>query len=155
MQSWNPVSNCSVAALLMESGVIYTGGSFSAAGGGTADTGRLNLAAFDNAGNLLDWNPETNAAVTSLSADTAIYAAGEFTEVGAAVARPGIAAFDAAGLVLDWNPGAVTGVRSVLAANGLIAVAGAFDRVGSAEDASDDPRAGLAVFDDAGALLPR
>lgn len=153
--AWNPGADGKVASLTSLNGDIYVGGAFLNAGNGMADTPRAYLAAFDSAGNLLDWNPETNAAVTSLSADTAIYAAGEFTEVGAALARQGVAAFDAAGLVLDWNPGAVTGVRSVLAANGLIAVAGAFDRVGSAEDASDDPRAGLAVFDDAGALLPR
>lgn len=153
--AWDPGADGNVASLTSLNGDIYAGGAFLNAGGGTADTGRAYLAAFDSAGNLLGWNPGANAAVTSLSADTAIYAAGGFSEVGSAIARQGIAAFDGAGLVLDWNPGAVLDVRSILAANGLIAVAGAFDRVGSAEDISDDPRAGLAVFDDTGALLSR
>ena len=152
---WNPGADDNVASLTALNGDIYAGGAFLNAGGGTADTSRARLAAFDSAGNLLGWNPGANGVVTSLSADTAIYAAGAFNEVGAAVVREGVAAFDDAGLVLDWNPGAVVDVRSVLAANGLIFVAGAFDRVGGASDPADDPRAGLAVIDAAGALLSR
>lgn len=152
---WNPGADGNVASLTALNGDIYAGGAFLNAGGGTADTGRAYLAAFDSAGNLLGWNPGANGVVTSLSADTAIYAGGAFSEVGAAVVREGVAAFDAAGLVLEWNPGAVLDVRSVLAANGLVFVAGAFDRVGGTGDPVDDPRAGLAVIDATGTLLSR
>lgn len=152
---WNPGADGNVASLTALNGDIYAGGAFLNAGGGSANTGRAYLAAFDSAGNLLGWNPGANGAVTSLSADTAIYAGGAFSEVGAATSRQGIAAFDDAGQVLGWNPGAVLDVRSILAASGLVFVGGAFDRVGSASDPGDDPRAGLAVIDGAGTLLSR
>jgi hypothetical protein len=153
---WNPGADNSVHTLTMLNGAIYAGGDFLFAGGGSADTGRNHLAAFDNSGTLLGWNPGTDATVVSLSAmmDT-LYAVGEFTEAGAAQARLGAAAFDETGLLLDWYPGKIPSPRSVLATGGVIAIGGGFSSVGSMLDDIDAPRGGLALFDDAGVLLER
>src|SRR5690606_13369261 len=88
LTSWNPGINAgAVNALVVNNGVIYAGGVFSAAGGGTGATMRNHLAAFDAAGNLLSWNPGVSGGTgTGISALTVfndvVYAGGWFTAAG-------------------------------------------------------------------------
>lgn len=70
-----------VGHLSVDNGVIYAGGDFTSAGGGSGTTERNRLAAFDTAGNLLDWSQLVGriGQVRSLIVDNGvIYAGGSF-----------------------------------------------------------------------------
>ncbi|MEE4252175.1 MAG: hypothetical protein V2I38_16420 [Alcanivoracaceae bacterium] len=150
LQSWNPAVDGPVHGITALDGVIYVGGDFANAGAVVADTGRLNLAAFDLLGDLLAWNPEANGSVAGLSgADGVIYVVGDFTQM-AAQARVGLAAVDSFGDLLDWNPADIMQPHAVDVADGVISVVGDFMGVSGAVDA---PRSGWVLFDQSGNLL--
>lgn len=150
--AWNPGTNGSVDVLLWDSGRIYAGGQFTMAGGGTADTVRAHLAAFDTDGNLVaDWSPAVDGRVQSLTVlDGVIYAGGQFANAGsvaADTARQNLAAFDGLGTLLAWDPQANGTVVGLSAAAGVIYAVGDFSQV------AGQPRVGLAAVDALADLL--
>ncbi len=152
VMDWNPGVNNRVDSLAIANGVIYVGGTFTSAVGGTGTTPRSRLAAFDTAGNLMDWNPGVSSTVGTLAvADGIIYAGGDFSGAGGGTGttpRSHLAAFDAAGNVMDWNPGVNNRVDSLAIANGVIYVGGTFSRAGGGTGTT--LRDCLAAFDMAG-----
>ena len=158
---WNPGASGNVYALTVDNGVVYVGGQFSRAGGGTGTTERDRLAAFDTAGNLLPWNPRANnpgfaagGLVYALTVESGVvYAGGTFTHVGGGLAeRRGLAAFDTAGNLLPWNPGMHGFVKAMTVGNGVVYVGGQFSRAGGG-DWGKRSRRDLAAFDRDGEIL--
>ena len=110
--------------------MLYIGGEFENVGG----KARNNLAAVNaEIGTLTTWDPDPDAAVTTLalSPDGALlFAAGEFSQIGRA--QRDAAMFDtAAGFVLGWRPDApFTGQALAVSADGsrvYLGGEGAFD----------------------------
>ncbi|MEQ3778315.1 MAG: hypothetical protein ABNH27_14500 [Alcanivorax sp.] len=108
LKDWNPGADAAVSALVVNSDVIYAGGSFTLSGDGIASTERNHLAAYDAAGNLLSWNPGVDKAVSALTVNHGVvYAGGGFSTVSdnsGTFARHCLAAFDSSGNLLPWNP---------------------------------------------------
>src|SRR5690606_16800920 len=101
---WDPGGTDSVSTLAVHDNVLYAGGFFTQACGGT----RHNLAAFPVAypaltGSLLDWNPGANGAVSTLAVhDNVLYAGGFFTQAGGQT-RNRLAAFTVANGAISGN----------------------------------------------------
>jgi len=104
---WNPGANRRVRTLAVSGGTIYAGGRFTLAGGGTGTTTRNRLAEFDDAGNLLPWNPGASAGGEvfdlAVSGGT-VYVGGDFRFAGGGTGttpRAYLAAFDETGELLE------------------------------------------------------
>lgn len=155
---WNPGTDNYVQSLAVADGVIYAGGYFSAAGGGTGTVTRWNIAAFDATGSLLPWNPGAyyGDVLALVVADGVIYAGGMFRSAGGGCcseARDHLAAFDTAGNLLPWNPGANSTVTALSEYSGVIYAGGLFVYSGGGGTGTVG-RNSLAAFDVAGNLLP-
>ncbi|KAF0810998.1 RHS Repeat family protein [Alcanivorax sp. S71-1-4] len=145
---WAPGANGVVHTMTKRNGVIYAGGDFTFSGAGIANTARNRLAAFDEEGNLLSWNPGANGRVNSLVVlGGNIYAAGSFTSAGGEP-RSRLASFDLSGNLMNWNA-EIQGtdqVASVLTAiDGVIYVGGLFTSASGASGVVS--RTNLAAFD--------
>src|SRR5690606_1312973 len=143
--AWNPGASSAVRALSVAEGVIYAGGDFVYAGGGTGSIPRSRLAAFDLVGAVLSWNPGANATVRTLSVDNGvIYAGGNFSYAGdGGLPAPGgtnsrryLAAFDTAGDLLPWTSGTSSTVHTVTVDNGVVYVGGEFGSVSRFDEVS-------------------
>lgn len=133
-----------VYALAVDNGVIYAGGGFAKSG----SESRGGLAAFDDSGQLLRWNPGTNADVFALAIDHGVvYAGGNFTNVGGE-ARLHLAAFEREGSLLPWTASADRRVDAIVIDQDAVYVGGSFLRAGG------ESRSRLAAFDKQGQLLP-
>lgn len=145
LTGWNAATNGDVHALLLVSGVLYVGGSFTQAGAvGSTTTSRNRLAAFDAANGALmpAWDPGADNTVRALAFHAGlVYAGGDFTLAGGGGSGSSphnrLAAIDAGdGSVTAWAPD--IGNNSVLAvaadATGVYA-AGNFTQVNGAERA--------------------
>lgn len=86
---------------------LYVGGTIGAAGSGSTQRTRSNLAAFSTAtGAVTDWAPTTNAAVETLATDPAtqtVYVGGQFTSLGGSP-RTAVGAVSANGAVTAFDP---------------------------------------------------
>lgn len=149
LTNWDPGVSSGVYTLAIVDNVIYAGGTFFSAGGGTGETSRSRLAAFDTAGTLLTWNPGDSGSLQPVFAiaieDGVIYAGGQFRSAGGETRRH-LAAFDTDGNLTGWNPGVSDIVRTLSIANGVIYAGGEFISAGN------KTRNNLAAFDAAGNL---
>jgi hypothetical protein len=151
---WNPGANRVVDALAVSGPLIYAGGLFTQAGGGTGTATRNSLAALDASGNLTTWNPGANGGVNALAVSgSTVYAGGWFTQVGGGsgseATRNRLAAFDSSGAPTAWNPGANAEVRTLAVSGGTVYAGGDFTAVGGG-DGIETSRFGLAAFDSSG-----
>jgi hypothetical protein len=153
LNDWAPGANSTVRAMVKKDGVIYTGGDFTLSGDGIGSTSRNRLAAFDEVGNLLSWDPSiANASVNALDVTSdAIYVGGSFT-AAASNSRRRLAAFDVYGALLPWKPGADDTVSSLYASDGLIYAGGNFTAVGGGTGVV--ARNHLAAFDFSANVAP-
>ena len=107
--AWNPGTSGTVLALAAAGNVVYAGGEFQDLGGAA----RASLGGIDRvSGVVTAWDP---AAVSSpyssvpiiralLSADGALYVAGDFAQIGGATRYFAAALDTASAKALDWNP---------------------------------------------------
>lgn len=101
-----------VAALAAGPGVLYVGGEISSSRSAGKRQSHSGLAAFDDSGAPLDWNPslttsrydEEPVMALALAGDT-LFVGGIFDTI-AGLPRAGLAALDRQGKALDWNPSA-------------------------------------------------
>ncbi|MGY1595206.1 PKD domain-containing protein, partial [Geodermatophilus sp. SYSU D00708] len=139
---------------------VYVGGSFSTArpagaAGGTQETPRSNLLAYDiRTGELItSFAPQLNGQVLAVTASpdgSRVYVAGDFTEVDGQV-RKRVAAFDTASgqLITTWKPSVQSQVRAIAATADTVYLGGSITAVGSVS------RSRLAAVSAAdGSLLP-
>ena len=148
--SWDPAADDRVRSLTATGGRIYAAGDFTLTGGGTIAGGstvlsndpvtRGHIAAYDaDTGQVLDWAPEIDRPVHSITMhNDVVYAGGAFQRVNgqdrqrlAAISRN-----DAS--LLDWQAGADFRVES-------FAISG--DRMYVGSWAGGEPRETLAAFD--------
>lgn len=112
VEAFNPGTNDTVFSIVLNSGTVYIGGSFTSAAGST----RNRLAAITlSTGAVTSWNPGSNGTVRALATDGAtLFAGGQFTTV-ATVSRQNIAAIDlSTAAATSFNPGAgTTGTHTV------------------------------------------
>jgi trimeric autotransporter adhesin len=141
----------SIEALHRAGDVLYLGGTFTEIDGQP----RLNLAAFDAEGALLDWAPQVEGEVPdegyvyALTSDgNRLYVGGWFAAINGEP-RAQLAVFDGTGALEDWAPEVEGWGVAVLATHGgRLYVGGWFETI------DDAARPGLAAFDDeTGALL--
>ena len=159
LTAWNPgVTGGFVRALEYHDGILYAGGTFTSAGDGIGTIERLRLAAFDESGNLMSWNPSIGTASAStcsdvrsiLHKDDIIYVGGGFSRAGG-ITRSGLAAFDLSGAVTSWAPLLTSGpttcpsVSSINSSGSSIYIGGSFTQVASSGSFYD--RSGLAAID--------
>ena len=128
LESWNPLSSVSapIQAIVCLNGIIYV----ACQSPMTTPSGtRQYVAAFDQMGNLLPWDPHPNASVLTLDTDGVnIYLGGNFTTLSAgAIARNHIARVSAAGVVdPTFDPNTDDAVNSVIFRNGVVYAGGTF-----------------------------
>ncbi len=140
-------TNGRVNAIVIQNGVIYIAGRFTAvrpAGSTSGSVTRNHAAALSQAtGQVLSWNPDANGTVQSLAAGNGrIYLGGSFSNVGG-TARTRLAAVDATtgAVVTGFNP-RPSGIVNSLALSGNTLYAG-----GDFQTVSGTPRANLAAVD--------
>lgn len=133
-------SSMNVNTIDVFSGNVYIGGQFDQAEGST----RLNLAAYDTAGSLLNWQPDPDDRVTALLANSSgIRVGGWFTEIGGTAANR-LARVDTNGDAVVTLEGGLPG-----AANTMLEVDGGFCfGVDNAAIMNDRVIAGIACMDD-------
>ena len=147
-------TNGRVNAILIQNGVIYIGGKFTAvrpAGSSSGGVTRNHAAALSLAtGQVLPWNPNVNNTVQSIvGSGGTIYLGGSFGKVGNA-SHSRIAAVDATtgAVVSSFKPKPDKAVNSLALVGGTLYAGGAFLHV------NGDPRSYLAAFNaSTGALL--
>lgn len=133
--SWQ--TNGRVRTIVYSGNTVYLGGDFTQvlppASVGGAPVARNHVAAFDaTTGDLLPWDPETDAPVWSLDVSgSTVYLGGKFTSV-AGQPRGHAAAVDAnTAAVLPWDPEPISTVNIVkIGPDGNVYLGGAFTRVG-------------------------
>lgn len=147
LQNWNPSLDVYAWAIVTDGTTIYLGGAFGSAGGSNT---RKNLAAFDTAGNLLTWNPNT-ALVSSVNtlalSGSDIYVGGVFTTIGGS-SRKNLAAFSTTGTgtLRTWAPTTSGEVFSLAVSGSTIYVSGIFSAVNTST------RLGFAALDTSGVV---
>ncbi len=131
---WNPDVNGAVDALAASGSTIYAGGAFTRVNQGGLDPEIKHLAAFNEEGVALEWDPDVNGQVDALAlSGSTIYAGGTFTEVNGTTHRASLAAFSTTGggqVVATWNPELAGGSEAVdaLALSGsALYVGGSFE----------------------------
>jgi hypothetical protein len=133
--SWQ--TNNTVWALAVANGVVYVGGAFTSVRPpgdplGTGEVPRSYLAAFDESGDLLSFDPTLNGAVRALAVSpdgTTLYAGGSFTQVDGVNAGY-LAAFSTStgALLSTWAPTATSTVLAIAVApnGGSVYIGGDF-----------------------------
>jgi hypothetical protein len=146
-------TNGRVNAILIQNGVIYLGGRFTAvrpAGSSYGSVTRNHVAALSLAtGQVLPWNPNTNGTVQALAAGNGrIYLGGSFSNVGGS-SRSRLAAVNATtgAVVSGFAPRPDAAVTSLAGSGDTLYAGGSFLNVGGT------PRAYLAAFDAATGTL--
>lgn len=133
--AWAPVVNSYVRSMVLSGTTLYIGGSFTT----TNSVSRPYISALNtaNPGNNKTWNSSLNYTVLTLALDTAnstIYAGGQFSLVNGTTTRNLLAKFDLTGnLDATWNPNASGGGGTVekLAVTGTnILAGGSFTSIG-------------------------
>ncbi len=131
---------------------VYIGGTFQAVNG----TPRNNLAALDRSGNVLPWNPGSNAAVAVITGDptgttSSLFIGGDFVDINSST-RNRLAAVDANGVLIgDWNPMGASSTVSFIAFDKTGATSSIFIG-GSFTKAAGQTRNRMAAFDRNGVL---
>jgi hypothetical protein len=138
-------TNGRVNAIVIQNGVIYIGGRFTAvrpAGSSSGSVTRNHVAAFSQAtGQLLPWDPNANGTVQALAAGGGrVYLGGSFSNVGG-TSRTRLAAVDATtgAVVPGFNPRPDAAVNSLAVSGSTLYAGGSFLNV------SGTPRANLAA----------
>lgn len=167
---WNPGLDSTVRAVAHGNGVLFAGGNFAAAGL-TLGTGfsleRHGTAAVDANGVPTDWDPGVDSAVLSMVLHDGVIYGGGFemwqagmgsSHSGEPLDRQGVVAFDLDGNVTDWDPGvrnlgAQTIVYDLLMHDGILYVAGRFQRAGNGTSDNEVERQKLAAFDVDGKVM--
>ncbi|MGH3141004.1 MAG: hypothetical protein ACRDQE_14830 [Gaiellales bacterium] len=140
-------TNGRVNAIVIQNGVIYIGGGFTAvrpAGSSSGSVTRNHVAALSQAtGQVLPWNPNANGTVQTLAASSGtIYLGGSFSSVGGA-SHSRLAAVDpTTGAVIAGFAPRPSGTVNSLALSGNTLYAG-----GSFGSVNGTARANLAAFD--------
>jgi len=140
-------TNGRVNAIVIQNGVIYLGGRFTAvrpAGSSSGSVTRNHVAALSQAtGQVLPWNPNANGTVQTLAASGGtIYLGGSFSNVGGS-SHSRLAAVNATtGAVVSGFAPRPSGTVNSLALSGNTLYAG-----GSFTSVNSTPRANLAAFD--------
>jgi|GEM_PF-3445868 len=139
---------------------IYAAGDFSSASGnGLPEQQRNAVAAFNGAGDLLDWQPDLVGTVKALvlrkytvsagTVDEASYrtlaAVGDLQGISSATARTRLAAFDDQGSLLPWSPAANNDVLALTIHNDTVYAGGRFTLMGDQQ--ADTDRDYLAAID--------
>jgi len=131
-----------VRAMAVNGQTLYLGGNFTQVGA----LPRTNLAAVEmTTGQVTDWNPGANGAVSTLAlGGTRVYVGGGlnggFTVV-ANQSRTNLAAIDFDGIIAPWDPAVSGRVEAMLVAGNTIYVGGSFNAIGGI------PRTSLAAVD--------
>ncbi|MEV4642174.1 hypothetical protein AB0J80_32975 [Actinoplanes sp. NPDC049548] len=129
-----PAFNSTVWSLAFRGDVVYAGGSFTEVTFRGRTYQRKRLAAFSaRTGAVLPWNPTATGTVRSLAVTVtgrpAVYAAGDFDEIGGA-RRDALARLDAVtGRVAPFSHRVSGSVATLAVGNGRIYVGGAFTAV--------------------------
>ncbi|MBU6213351.1 MAG: fibronectin type III domain-containing protein [Actinomycetales bacterium] len=111
---WKPTVgggyDAEVSALAVDGATVFIGGKFSSVGGER----RNNVAAVDDRGTVVPWDPDVNGRVSSLaianvsrpSFQSRVYIGGTFSSVGGKERKGAAAVLNSASIatVLDWNP---------------------------------------------------
>ncbi len=147
-------TNGRVNVIVIQGGVIYLGGQFTAvrpAGSSSGSVTRNHAAALSLAtGQVLPWNPDVNGTVQSLAVGNGrVYLGGSFSNVGG-TSRTRLAAVDPSigAVVPGFNPRPSGSVNSLALAGNTLYAGGNFSTV------SGIPRANLAAVDaTSGALI--
>lgn len=138
--TWNPNANGSVLAIVVAAGAVYAGGDFTTIGA-QARSRIAKLAGGGSGSADAIWDPAANATVAALAAGTGntLYAAGEFTVIGAQP-RGHLAKLTAGGsgaVDSTWNPDADAAVKCLLVDNsGALIVGGVFSSIGGSDRAA-------------------
>ena len=134
---WNPIvtaikgRTATVNTVSLNANTVFIGGEFYSIGA----VSRNNAAAIDAVtGQILPWNPNTNAIVRAIAADnSAVYLGGDFTTVNSSVSKNRIAqVHPITGIATGWNPGSDNIVNALVLKNGLLYVGGNFGTIGGA-----------------------
>ncbi|MCC1497110.1 hypothetical protein [Alcanivorax sp. 1008] len=142
-----------VNAVVLSDGIIYLGGDYGLATGINGTQSRTSLAAFDEADNLLDWNPGLSGEVDALITENSVVTVAGQIRGASAQPRERLAAFDADGNLLPWAPAANNDVLSLVVHGDAVYAGGRFDQMG--ESVADTGRAYLGALDrQDGTLLP-
>jgi trimeric autotransporter adhesin len=133
-EAFDPSPNGAVHALSVSSGRLYAAGSFSELSGLTGTPARSDLAAFELPGETLDSSfvpPSFDGTLFAVAANgSAVYAGGDFNEVGS-VYQPRLAALSAAnGSLESWNPAVSDDVNALLLDGSTLYAGGTFDDAG-------------------------
>jgi len=148
---WNPSPNQYVTALYFTGSRLYVGGLFDT----IANNARGCGAAFDTAGNLLQWNPQATGSSSFISAiqpvGGIVYIGGNFGGYGGQGFRMILGAVDSSvGTATSWvpNPTVFTGgsISNIVYANHRIYVCGGFAKLDTVTIY------GVAKFDENGVL---
>lgn len=144
-----------VNAITSFNGNVYIGGKFSITNNRNKVI-RINAAAFDFNGELLEWNPSPNGVVNTITTlGSNIYIGGDFnsvnkknTNIDGTDTRNNAAAFNSDGILLDWNPSPNGAVHALASVGTVIYIGGIFETVSNV----NIPRNNAAAFDNAGVL---
>lgn len=149
ISNWNPsvtddFDGRTVYDLLLHNNVIYIAGNFTIVNG----VSRNYLAAVDINGNLLDWNPNPNYFVSTLTlVDSLLFVGGNFSTIGGQL-RNYLASLDLnTGLPTSWDPNPNNYISKIVAQDSLIFVAGAFSSI------ANQNRNLLAAFSNSGDII--
>jgi hypothetical protein len=131
--AWNPGVDNPVSAMTVSDGIIYVAGGFTTAESGGMEVARGGLAAFNELGQLLPWNPTIEGYIHALAVHNGVvFVGGEFYQANGQ-ARENLVVFDAEGDLLEnWSVPNGT-VSTLLVANGKLYAGGYFTMVGATE----------------------
>lgn len=124
--------NGAVNALAYANGIIYAGGAFTTAEGGTVSRNRLAAAIEGSTGSVVTtWNPSASDTVNALAiSSSTIFAGGSFTSVGGQVRGRLAELYTSNGQATAWNPNPNgTTVRSLVMGSSKLDAGGDFTKM--------------------------